>query len=82
MNCGCPCAVQGGGVRRMRAGGHSAVGRRHGGHLPLEELQDHVDIRCHTGLQPGKDEGRHQQMWPQEFIFMRRKHFNAGWSAS
>lgn len=56
MNYGCSCAVQSGGVRRVRAGGHSAVGWRHRGHLPLEELQDHVDICRHTGLQPGRDE--------------------------
>lgn len=35
MDGGCSCAVEGGGVRRVRAGGHSAVGWRHGGHLPL-----------------------------------------------
>lgn len=51
-----PRTVKGGGVRRVRAGGHSAVGRGHRGHLPLEELQDHVDVRRHSGLQSGRGE--------------------------
>lgn len=54
-----PRAVEGGGVRRVRrvrAGGHGAVGRGHRGHLPLEELQDHVDVSRHSGLQSGRGE--------------------------
>lgn len=58
MNCGHSCAVQGGGVRRVRAGRHSAVGWRHGGHLPLQELQDHIDVCGHTGLQPWQHKER------------------------
>lgn len=54
-----PRAVESGGVRRVRrvrAGGHGAVGRGHRGHLPLEELQDHVDVSRHSGLQSGRGE--------------------------
>lgn len=48
---GCSCAVEGGGVRWVRAGGHSTVGWRHRDHLPLQELQDHVDVCGHPCLQ-------------------------------
>lgn len=62
VNSGWSCAVQGGGVRRVRAGGQGAVGRRHRGHLPLEELQDHIDISCHSCLQPSRDREKHQKV--------------------
>lgn len=39
----------------MGAGGQRAVGRRNRGHLPLEQLQDHIDVCRHPGLQPGHE---------------------------
>lgn len=56
---GC-CAVQGGGVSRVRAGQHSAVGRGYWGYLPLEQLQDHVDVCSHPSLQSGQGQGWRQ----------------------
>lgn len=55
MDCGCARAVQCGGMRWVRAGGHSTVGRRHQSHLSLKELQDHINVCSHTGLQSGQD---------------------------
>lgn len=44
-------AIQCGGVGRVWPRGHSTVGGRHGGHLSLEQLQDHINVRCHTSFQ-------------------------------
>lgn len=54
MDGGGPAAVEAGRVRRERGGGHSAVGWGHRGHLPLEQLQNDVNVCRHTSLQPVK----------------------------
>lgn len=48
----CATAVLGRQVQYMGARGHGAVGRRHRGHLMLQQLQDHADVGHHSCLKP------------------------------
>lgn len=70
---GCSWAVEGAGVRRVRAGGHGAVGGGHRGHLPLQELQDDVDVRRHPRLQSPWGEERDREL--AEYTFRSNPRF-------
>lgn len=53
------CIVQAGGVSGVgqRFRGYCAVGGGNRCHLPLQQLQDHIYISCHPGLQSLEREG-------------------------
>lgn len=59
--------VEAGGGRRGR---HGTIGRWDGCHLPLEQLQDHIDVCSHPRFQPGTEadrEGDVNTEWERDF---------------